>query len=141
MGDFFPFLEATTGFWKRDTCMEIKKFKIKFFILGNNDSIDSVDWMCDWYLVSSSRRLRTFMRTPKVRDWEIKWKINSNSFSRPSLYLQCVPTSFRGGIWTERACPDTLVFIGDRCDKYDVRVCRFRTLSRLSFINKQSFDV
>ncbi|CAJ0941959.1 unnamed protein product, partial [Mesorhabditis belari] len=41
--------------------------------------------------------------------------------SRPSLYLQCVPTSFQGGIWTERACPDTLVFIGDRCDKPDIR--------------------
>ncbi|CAJ0580647.1 unnamed protein product, partial [Mesorhabditis spiculigera] len=40
---------------------------------------------------------------------------------QPSLYLQCVPTSFRGGIWAERSCPDTLVFIGDRCDKQEVR--------------------
>lgn len=46
-------------------------------------------------------------------------EISTFYFRSPSMYLQCAPLYGRLGRWTERYCPDTLIFIVSigRCEK------------------------
>uniref|UniRef100_A0A8R1HQ29 Chitin-binding type-2 domain-containing protein n=1 Tax=Caenorhabditis japonica TaxID=281687 RepID=A0A8R1HQ29_CAEJA len=66
-------------------------------------------------------------REPCDVNGECELKYDSDSFcvhpSNPSMYLQCAPLYGRLGRWTERHCPDTLIFLvrAGRCEKDDQR--------------------
>ncbi|UMM22119.1 hypothetical protein L5515_003495 [Caenorhabditis briggsae] len=83
-------------------------------------------WNPSWNTVTveeETPEVSLVMRSQCQINGECELKYDADSFCAhpvtPSMYLQCAPLYGRLGRWTERHCPDTLIFIVSigRCEK------------------------